>query len=127
MVEIGTPVNFALEERAVEISINGKKKKVSVIEGMVKGVEGYGNQLRISLDPEKTTYEIRLIEFNGQSPVRRGDRIKAGLIVHPEFPKEAVYIGLLKDAFPNSVYERIDCMRGYEPLHVDARKMGLPD
>ena len=120
-------VNIALEEKAVEINIKGKRKKVSAIEGMVQGVTGADNQLSIFLDPEKTTYGIRLIRFNGVSPVRRGDRIKAGLIVDQEFPKEAVYIGLLKDASHNSIYERIDCMRDYDSLHVDWKKMGLPD
>jgi len=119
-------VNDALEEKAVNVNINGKKTKVSAIEGVVRGVTGFNNGLDVFLDPEKTTYRISLIMFDGVSPVRMGDRIRAGLIVTPEFGKKAVYLGLMKDASSNSAYERIDFMNGYDPLHVDWKKFGLP-
>ncbi len=124
-------VNALLEERDVEVDINGKKTEISTIEGMVLGVTGFNDGLHVSLDSEKTTYgkttySISRIIFDGISPVRMGDRIRAGLIVTPEFDKKAVYLGLMKDASSNSAYERIDFMNGYDPLHVDWKKMGLP-
>ena len=119
-------VNDALEQNAVEVNVEGKRVKISRIEGRVTAVNNSGNELKISLDLKQTDYGINLIVFQGASPVRRGDRIRAGLIVHSAFPKEAVYLGLMHDASKNSVYERIDCKRGYAPLTKDWTKMGLP-
>jgi len=47
------------------------------------------------------------------------------LIVNPEFPKWAVYLALMNDSPPPDVYERIDFMDGYDPLHIDCKKMGF--
>ena len=135
-------VNDALEQKAVEIKVGGEKKEISEIEGVVKDVYGfnelikikpkgheifagpppsyYQRHLSISLDSETSTHHIPQIKFIGTSPVRGGDRIRAGLIVDSAFPKEAIYVGILKE---DDSYERIDFMNGYDPQQEDTEKL----
>ena len=128
ILEAEIPITAILEKKAVEISIRGKKKKIATIEGLVTGVTGLEDKLHIHLDCTTYTHRINLIKFSGQSPVRKGDRIRAGLIVIPEFPKEAIFIGIYEDGTkPDYLkrFSRLDFMGGYNPLHVDTKKLGI--
>jgi len=143
-----------LEEKAVEIEVEkGVLKKIVKIEGSVDRVSGfnepigispttplttigqpiksyitgYQKKLQIVLDSKTSTHKISLLKFQGTSPVRDGDRIKAGLILDEYFERHQIgnilYLGMLKQ---DGSFGRIDYMDGYNPTHGDASKLGLP-
>ena len=140
-----------LEEKAVEIRIQGDLQKIVKIEGSVDRVNGfnepikiipspsikqilggsdtigYQKKLQIVLDSKTSTHKISLLKFKGTSPVRDGDRIKAGLILDEYFERHRIgnilYLGMLKQ---DGSFGRIDYMDGYNPTHGDASKLRLP-
>ena len=131
-----------LEEKAVEIEINETLTKVVSVEGSVESVSGfnepiilkidhttivgYQKKLHINLDPETSTECIGLLKFKGTSPVKGGDRIKAGLILEEYFKRYRIgnilYLEVLKQ---DGCLERRDFIDGYNPIHGDAKKLGL--
>ena len=141
-----------LEEKAVEIDINETLTKVVSVEGSVESVSGfnepikmspttphtiigqpiksyiigYQKKLHINLDPETSTECIGLLKFKGTSPVKGGDRIKAGLILEEYFKRYRIgnilYLEVLKQ---DGCLERRDFIDGYNPIHGDAKKLGL--
>jgi hypothetical protein len=131
----------SLEEKAVEIEIDKNLIKVVSIECSVESVSGYNKpieinimsdtiyqkKLHITLDPKTSTEDIGLLKFQGTSPVRGGDNIKAGLILDKYSEKyeggNILYLGILKQ---DGSFGRIDYMDGYNPMHGDASKLGLP-
>ena len=81
---------ISLEARANKIEVstgNGKKTlEVVKIEGHVISAErkadySYKRCLRIHLDPETQKDGITQLNFYGTSPVRGGDKIRAGIIL----------------------------------------------
>jgi len=142
-----------LEEKAVEIEIDKNLIKVVSVEGSVKSVSGFNKPIKISpitpstsfgksirsyltghqkrlqiaLYPETSTPEkIGLLKFKGTSPVRKGDLIKAGLILGEDVEKygtgDALYIDIFEK---DGSLVRRDFMDGYNPTHGDAKKLGL--
>ena len=143
-----------LEEKAVEIEIQGVVKKVTEINGLVKNVSGYNKPIKIKdhsigsitryLDFQTTGYQKELLifsdskistdeiislnfSFRGTSPVRGGDRIKVGLILDKDI--EIIYrtrnILYLGILNQNGSLGRIDYEEGYTPLVNDIKKLGL--
>ena len=128
----------SLEEKAVEIIVHGDLQKIVQILGSVKSVSGfnkdleslYSNQkvLYINLNPKTSTKKnyVGLLKFQGSSPVRGGDIIKAGLSLG-SYSEESgggyiLYLGILKK---DGSFGRIDYEDGYNPMHDDARRLGL--
>ena len=141
-----------LEEKAVEIEINKNLTKVVSVEGSVKSVSGFNKPIKISpvtpstsfgkpipsyltghqkrlqiaLDSKTSTYKIGLLKFKGTSPIRKGDHIKAGLILGEEIEKYSTGDALYIDIFEkDGSLVRRDFMDGYNPTHGDAKKLGL--
>jgi len=145
-----------LEEKAVEIFLNKTDEiptKVVSVEGSVESVSGFNEPIKISpvtplttigqpiksyitgyqkklhivLNPKTSTPEkIGLLNFQGTSPVRGGDRIKAGLILDEYFEKHGVgnilYLDILKQG---GFFWRRDFVDGYNPMQNDIEKLGL--
>ena len=141
-----------LEEKAVEIEVQGVVKKVVEIKGSIiyvngfnKPIEisptttktiigkpipshitGYQKELNIVLNPMTSTNKTVLIKFKGTSPVREGDRIEAGLILDKDFKKykvgEIIYLGILNQ---DGFPGRRDFIDGYNLTPNDAKKLGL--
>jgi len=141
-----------LEKKAVEVEIDKNLIKVVSIECSVESVSGfnkpvkispttphtiigqpirsyltgYQKKLHITLDPKTSTENIGLLKFQGTSPVRGGDNIKAGLILDKYSETyeggNILYLGILKQ---DGSLERVDFMDGYNPTHGDAKKLGL--
>ena len=89
-------------------------------------ITGYQKELHIALDEEISTYGIGLLKFRGTSPVRRGDNITAGLILGENVEElgvgEALYVSIWGD---DEFLIRRDYMDGYNPLHNEAKRLGL--
>ncbi len=140
-----------LEEKAVKVRIGKVMKDIVEVKGSVIWVEGfnepfeimlkpgtmivddhlprvtgYQKKLHIALDSETSTYGIGLLKFMGTSPVRRGDNITAGLILGENVEKsgegEALYVSMWGD---DEFLIRRDYMDGYDPLHNEAKRLGL--
>jgi hypothetical protein len=143
----------SLEEKAVEVEVNGVPTKVVSIEGFVTFVKtfsepitispksplipfgqpiksyrvGYQKKLHISLDPEKSTENIGLLKFKGTSSVEGGDHVRASLILEEYIEKsgtgEVLYIEKIGS---NGIATRRDYMDGYKPTRDDLEKLRLP-
>jgi len=144
--ETGTGTK-TLEEKAVEIEVQGDIKKVVEIKGLVDCVKGssepifippriairprstyltgYKRNLHITLDPKSSGYNIRSIKFEGTSSVKGGDMIKAGLILE-ENRESYEGLGVLYiEILDNDFFVRRDLMDGCGLMHKDARKLGI--
>jgi len=110
----------SLEEKAVEIKVEGIPKKVVEVRGVVGDVQGFNELIRMNLTPEQMlagppplyqkflsislepeTCIINLLRFKGTSPVKGGDIIRAGLILGENVEKgctgEALYVDILEE------------------------------
>jgi hypothetical protein len=121
-----------LEEKAVEIRLHGDIQKIVETKGSVIRVSGFNKEdqkrLHIVLDSRTSTPEkIELLKFYGESPVRGGDTISAGLILDQYSEKGGrgyiLYLEILKQ---DGSLERIDFMYNYDPSLEDTKKLGLP-
>jgi len=120
----------SLEEKAVEIEVQGDPQKIIKIQGSVESVSGFNagqKFLHISLDSKTSTPEkIGLLKFYGESPVRRGDIIRAGLILEEDVKEygtgRALYVEIMEK---DGSLTRRDFMDGYNPMQHDVEKLGL--
>ena len=128
---------ISLEARANNIEVstgNGKKTlKVVNIEGHVRSAEikadySYKRCLHIYLDPETQKEGITQLNFDGTSPIRGGDKIRAGLILNETVKKnggaaEAFYVEIINQ---NGHYLRRD-FRDRDKGGFSNRDLGLKD
>ena len=91
----------SLEALAQEIEVEGKTLKIARIEGYVTRAEGgrkdfsHRNHLRIYLNPETQKDKIIRLDFYGVSPVRTGDKVRAGIILEEKI--EAFYVEIIDE------------------------------
>ena len=118
----------SLEEKAVEIIVHGDLQKIVQISGSVESISGYNkeNQKFLHIKLKTRNPYVGLLKFQGTSPVRGGDIIKAGLSLG-SYSEESgsgyiLYLGILKK---DGSFGRIDYEDGYNPMHDDARRLGL--
>ena len=123
----------SLEEKAVEVKIDGVQKKVVCINGIVSSVTGrcdtvrnYTRALSIGLNGWAKEQGVVLLEFRGTSPVRKGDIIRAGLVLGEDIEKrgsgEALYIEITDE---HGHRARLDFRDGYNLTYNDSGKIGL--
>ena len=117
-----------LEEKAVEIEVNEDLQKIVQIVGSVESVSGFNERgfLHINSDFKISPIGKIRLKFKGTSPVRGGDRIKAGLILSQYFEEEGegdlLYLGILKQ---DGSFGRIDYADDYNVLPWAIKELGL--
>ena len=113
-----------LEGNVVELDIDGKRVKVDAVKARVNHVSGWssdewGRILQISFEGHRN--DVGMVRFQGDSPVRAGEMIRAGVIINDYLGEtgigNAIYINLLEAG-------RLDYMHGYNPSTGDADKLG---
>ena len=121
-----------LEDRALNIEVYGRGGgeilQVTKIEGHVTSVRGMldpsnnKKYLRIHLDSDTQKDDVIELNFCGESPVKGGDKIRAGLILG-ESSIDALYLELLDE---RGHYLRRDFSDEYT-THISPRDLGLED
>jgi len=134
-----------LKKKSVEVTVNGHKRKIVEIEGQVEYVEGYSERIELNPAhlgtvirapmPTRVRDMFRLtgyqkslfiyiesksgiesLVFEGDSPVRRGDLIRAGIFLNsPNIEDgmgEVLYLGII-GTNPTKIARR-DFMNDYD-------------
>ena len=126
-----------LEEKAMEITIDGAKRKIENFDGQVKYVLGesrvagvipnceaiFQKVLRITLTNKE---EERRFTFRGECPIQNGDYVTVGLFELIS-GTNAVYIAKYDPYGTENhhLYQRIDYMNGFNPSEEEREKIVL--
>lgn len=131
-------------KRSFRIKVDGIEREVSKVQGHVVNVRGFNEEIKIApvsgssmvggkIPSYTTGYQKELIikmlssgdelsfRFKGNSPLRGGDYIGAGLFAGGDLMHSALYLEIMGD---DGSWRR-DYRDGYNPTHSEVEELGL--